>query len=638
MTTSEGIRAVLSWLATYGLHSTLFLGGAWLLCALRPPKANRNRERVWKLALVGGVVSASLQLAVGLRPLLGHIEWAPANVAETEPEARASKRPTLAAVEPKVEPATRRAERSKTVRADSPRREPRFPAARPTRSDGHGPALIEPDEERAHELDRASDEPVRPASVAAPVDVAVDVAASDEEAIAAPLEQGSPAAPAARTTDLEPGQAAEPATNSAPEPRLELASSASAGLAARTETGPSSVLSRWAGLVLLGWIAVGLVGLLGLAASWTCLRRRMLGRQVLRAGALLELFEDLRARAGLKRAVRLSVSARIRSPFSTGFFRPEVCVPSAVLTDLTRSQQEALLAHELAHLVRRDPAWFGLGFLIETLLFFQPLNRIARRELAELAELACDDWAVRWTGARLALASCLTEVAGWVVGEPRRLVSPPGLAGQRSRLGQRVMRLLDDRRSPAGEPPTPWWPTLAGGAVALVVLAMPGVSAARESTPEARVLPEPEPSHALARTKDRLATPTSTTPSTSEPLRSSSSASTSPRASAAPARSSAVLEVERDVLESELALLESELAALRAELEVRALGRRFSAALTRIDARMTELRAQHQQVHALLERLAATSAAAGPNPHTPALAPAPPDEAPLPIAQPGDFR
>ena len=148
-----------------------------------------------------------------------------------------------------------------------------------------------------------------------------------------------------------------------------------------------------------------------------------------------------------------------------------MCVPSAVLTALTRSQQEALLAHELAHLVRRDPAWFGLGYLIETLLFFQPLNRLARRQLAELAELACDDWAVRWTGARVALASCLAEVAGWVIGERPLRLAPPGLAGQPSRLRHRVEPFVDDRRSPAGDPPTPWWPPVSVAALALVALA-----------------------------------------------------------------------------------------------------------------------------------------------------------------------
>ena len=49
MSTGEAVPLALSWLATYWLHSTLFLGGAWLLCRLRPPRLARDRERVWKI-------------------------------------------------------------------------------------------------------------------------------------------------------------------------------------------------------------------------------------------------------------------------------------------------------------------------------------------------------------------------------------------------------------------------------------------------------------------------------------------------------------------------------------------------------------------------------------------------------------
>src|SRR5262249_45533505 len=77
MSSIEWVREIVAWLGTYALHSTLFLGAAWLLCALRPPRVNRNRERLWKLALVGGLVSASLQITLGTPPLLGRIEWRP---------------------------------------------------------------------------------------------------------------------------------------------------------------------------------------------------------------------------------------------------------------------------------------------------------------------------------------------------------------------------------------------------------------------------------------------------------------------------------------------------------------------------------------------------------------------------------
>ena len=55
--TSEPVRIALAWLGTYAVHSTLLLGGVWGLCLLRPPRAPRSRERLWKLAMVGGIMA-----------------------------------------------------------------------------------------------------------------------------------------------------------------------------------------------------------------------------------------------------------------------------------------------------------------------------------------------------------------------------------------------------------------------------------------------------------------------------------------------------------------------------------------------------------------------------------------------------
>ncbi len=575
MTTNDAVRAALSWLATYGLHSTLFLGGAWILCALRPPRVNRNRERLWKLALVGGLVSATLQVATGARPLLGRIAWQ-----ETAPAREAAPVAPLSARGPEL--------------AHEPLEQANLP---PQRIRGTEPADMARGRTRLVESRR-------PAPLA-----------NEARAPASSSLPKLPKLPRIPSASAEASELVLTRTDSVAAPGdtserlLQPISSRAAGFLAHLAS--PSWAGRWPGLVLGLWFACGLLGVAGLLFSWTCLRRRMLGRRILVDGALVELLESLRTRAGVARRVRLSVSPRIAAPFSTGLFRPEVCVPTAVLTALNRAQQEALLAHELAHLVRRDPAWFGLGFLLEKLFFFQPLNRLARRRISELAEIACDDWAVRWTGARVALASCLAEVAGWIVGERPRLAMPPGLAGQPSRLAQRVERLLDDRRSPAGEPPASWWPPLAAATLTLAALAVPGVSA--EGARKARV-PASEPSPG-----GPPATPSAAPAATYS----------APRAApTVPARMD--LSAERGVLEAELVLLEAELSALHAELEARALRTRFQDALLDIDARMDELRSQHQRAHELLTLLA--------TPNTPASAPEPPADALPPSTNPGESR
>src|SRR5256885_5183485 len=57
----------LAWLLTYAIHSSVLLSLAWLLVRARPWSPGAS-ELLWKSALVGGILTASLQLWLDVRP------------------------------------------------------------------------------------------------------------------------------------------------------------------------------------------------------------------------------------------------------------------------------------------------------------------------------------------------------------------------------------------------------------------------------------------------------------------------------------------------------------------------------------------------------------------------------------------
>jgi beta-lactamase regulating signal transducer with metallopeptidase domain len=190
------------------------------------------------------------------------------------------------------------------------------------------------------------------------------------------------------------------------------------------------------------WLAVGLP-LIGrdVAARHLFIHRIGHRRQV--TGRLASALDDLRSRSGFQTSVRLTHSAHLASPVALG--PSEICVPTRALTELDACEAEALLAHELAHLIRRDGFWFTGAACIESLLFVQPLHRVARRELQRLAEHACDRWAARQMDDPRAMAACLLEVAAWTrVSVPSGV---PGIAGPRT-LSERVRTLLAGETRP----------------------------------------------------------------------------------------------------------------------------------------------------------------------------------------------
>jgi HEAT repeat protein len=225
-------------------------------------------------------------------------------------------------------------------------------------------------------------------------------------------------------------------------------------------------------------VAVLLWGIIALGSSLYYVARRLIligrlaDRRAVNDGPLAATLAELRSSTGYRRRVQLTMARTISSPVALGL--SEICVPELALSELGMEQQRSMLAHELAHLARRDSLWLAGASVIERLFFFQPLNRLARRELETSAEFLSDEWAMRKTGSAVSLAKCLATVAEWIQASPLG-VPVAGLAERRSLLVSRIARLLEGRLSqhPASRI---GWALVATLGVVVTVAAAPRVS------------------------------------------------------------------------------------------------------------------------------------------------------------------
>ena len=191
--------------------------------------------------------------------------------------------------------------------------------------------------------------------------------------------------------------------------------------------------------VALAWAATAGIAAARLAYGWFRLNRAAGRRRVVRDGPLRRELDALLRGAGVARAITLSCSRRLAVPRAIG--TREICVPLRALRDLNLDEQRALLAHELAHLLRRDGAWLLAAALLQALTWWQPLTRFAVVRLRRSMELCCDDWAASRLPDPMALAECLVKVGEWGV-------APDGLpvaafAARGSVLRERIQRLVD---------------------------------------------------------------------------------------------------------------------------------------------------------------------------------------------------
>jgi TonB family protein len=86
-------------------------------------------------------------------------------------------------------------------------------------------------------------------------------------------------------------------------------------------------------------------------------------------------------------------SDEIPGPVTVGALRGAVILPTRLLEGDVREDLEAALAHEMAHVCRRDYLWNLICELALVPVAFHPLTQLVKRRVAEARELACDELA-----------------------------------------------------------------------------------------------------------------------------------------------------------------------------------------------------------------------------------------------------
>jgi beta-lactamase regulating signal transducer with metallopeptidase domain len=150
----------------------------------------------------------------------------------------------------------------------------------------------------------------------------------------------------------------------------------------------------------------------------------VLGRRLERES---QLIEDSRALArlhffarasGLRTPPRLAESELLSVPVTFGVRRPAILLPTG-WRDWEPAELDAVLAHEISHVVRRDALAERLALLHRAIFWFSPLGWWLARHLADLAEEASDD-------AALAAGADRTRYAETLLGFFAALEAAPG--------------------------------------------------------------------------------------------------------------------------------------------------------------------------------------------------------------------
>src|ERR1700722_637736 len=204
---------------------------------------------------------------------------------------------------------------------------------------------------------------------------------------------------------------------------------------------PSPILAHWLPTLLA---AAWLCGFLAVVFVW-CMRWRRISSEIansapVRAGRELEVLRRQERIAGLKQPVEMLLSPATLEPGIFGMAHPVLIWPEGISQHLDDAHLEAIMAHELWNVRRRDNLAAAFHMLVEAVFWFHPLVWWLGARLLEERERACDEEVLESGSDRHVYAESILKICEFCVESPLDCVS--GVTG--ADLKKRIVRIMTE--------------------------------------------------------------------------------------------------------------------------------------------------------------------------------------------------
>ena len=148
----------------------------------------------------------------------------------------------------------------------------------------------------------------------------------------------------------------------------------------------------------------------------------------------------------------------------------QILLPEGLLGRLAPLEVQALIAHELAHVCRRDHWVRRFELLVSALFWWHPVTWWARRAMRQAAEESCDAWVVHaLPGHAQAYAKGLLKTVEFVVDAQSPVPALACGAGGAKHLRERLTMILTERVAQPSSRRQRWLLALLAGALLFVV-------------------------------------------------------------------------------------------------------------------------------------------------------------------------
>ena len=189
------------------------------------------------------------------------------------------------------------------------------------------------------------------------------------------------------------------------------------------------------------WLLGALAVLLVWTTRWLRIASAMKSAVPLSDGREVGVLRRMERMGGIRKPIALLLSQSSLEPGIFGIARPTLIWPEGISKRLEDAHLEAVLAHEVWHVRRRDNLFAALHMLVEAAFWFYPLVWWLGARLIDERERACDEEVIALGSDRQVYAESILKVCEFCLSSP--LVCVSGVTG--ADLKRRMVHIMSDR-------------------------------------------------------------------------------------------------------------------------------------------------------------------------------------------------
>ena len=203
----------------------------------------------------------------------------------------------------------------------------------------------------------------------------------------------------------------------------------------------SPSLSHWLPAVLaVLWLAGFVAVLLTWLARWRQISGQVRNAVPIHEGREIEALQRVQHTSGIRKQIRMLLSKTMLEPGIFGMLSPVLVWPKGISERLENAHLEAILAHELWHVRRRDNLAAAMHMMVEAIFWFHPLVWWLGARMVDERERACDEEVLELGSERQVYAESILKVCEFCVGSPLACVA--GVTG--ADLKKRMVHIMSD--------------------------------------------------------------------------------------------------------------------------------------------------------------------------------------------------